>query len=263
MICNSLLQESYILWFYCVTHDKYLGTVTGLCIYNQWYITGRVHSSLHYHLPQSINISELNDAMCGRLKRTGRLCGQCQDGFSPPVYSYDLWCVECSNTRYNWLKYILAAFLPLTVFFIIILSFRVSVTSPQLNAFVLVSQIVAAPANARVILLTLQDLPEFSFVARIVVAMYGIWNLDFFRTPIPHICLKVNTLTALVLDYAIGFFPLMLLVVTYFLLELHAYNFRPIAWFGRPFHRCFARLQGQWDVKTSIIDAFATFLLLS
>jgi len=131
VICNSSLQESFILNPYCVTHDKYLGTVTGLCIYNQWYIAGRVHSSLHYHLPQSINISELNDAMCGHLKRTGRLCGQCQDGFSPPVYSYNLWCVECSNTRYNWLKYILAAFLPLTVFFIIILSFRVSVTSPS------------------------------------------------------------------------------------------------------------------------------------
>jgi len=35
--------------------------------------------------------------------------------------------------------------------------------------------------------------------------MYGIWNLDFFRTLVPHICLQVNTLKALVLDYAIGF----------------------------------------------------------
>jgi len=47
VICNSSLQELFILNSYCVTHDKYLGTVTGLCIYNQWYITGRVHSSVH------------------------------------------------------------------------------------------------------------------------------------------------------------------------------------------------------------------------
>ena len=259
--CNSSLQESFILIFYCVTHDKHLGTVTGICIYNQWYIADTMHSSINYRLPQSI--SELNNAMCGRLNRTGRLCGQCRDGFSPPVYSYDLWCVECSHTHYNWLKYILAAFLPLTMFFIIILSFRVTATSPQLSAFVLVSQIVAAPANARFILLTLQDLPEFSVIARITLAMYGIWNLDFFRTLIPHICLEVNTLKALVLDYAIGFLPLILLVVTYFLLELHAYKLRPIVWMWRPFHRCFARFQGQWDVKASIINAFATFLLLS
>ena len=31
----------------------------------------------------------------------------------------------------------------------------------------------------------------------------------------------------------------------------------------KPFHRCFARFRQQWDIKTSIIDAFATFLLLS
>ena len=259
--CNSSQQESFILNAYCVTHDKYLGTVAGLCIYNQWYIAGTMHSSINYRLPHTI--SELNNAMCGHLNRTGRLCGQCKHGFSPPVYSYDLWCVECSHTHYNWLKYILAAFLPLTVFFIIILSFRVTATSPQLSAFVLISQIVAAPGNARFITLILQGHPEFSVVARIALAMYGIWNLDFFRTLIPHICLEVNTLKALVLDYAIGFFPLILLVVTYFLLELHAYNFRPIVWMWRPFHKCFTRFQGQWDVKASIIDGFATFLLLS
>ena len=179
------------------------------------------------------------------------------------MYSYDLWCVECSHFHYNWLKYILAAFLPLTVFFIIILSFRVSITSPQLNAFVFISQLVAAPESARVILLALQGLPEISVVVRTVLAMHGIWNLDFFRTLIPHICLEVSTLKALVLDYAIGFFPLILLVVTYFLLELHAYNFRPIVWLGIPIHRCCAQFQRQLNVKTSIIEAFATFLLLS
>ena len=47
VICNSSLQESFIPNSYCVTHGTYLGTVTGLCIYNQWYITGRVHSSVH------------------------------------------------------------------------------------------------------------------------------------------------------------------------------------------------------------------------
>jgi len=55
----------------------------------------------------------------------------------------------------------------------------------------------------------------------------------------------------------------MLLVITYFLLELHGYKFRPIVWLGKPFHRCFARFRGQSDFKTSVIDAFATFLLLS
>ena len=91
--CSSSLQELSILTVYCMTHDKYLGTVAGLCIYNHQYIIGTINSSMHYRLPY--NISELNKAVCGYLNRTGRLCGQCKEGFSPPVYSYDLWCVEC------------------------------------------------------------------------------------------------------------------------------------------------------------------------
>ena len=95
--CNSSLKELSILAAYCMTNDKYLGTVAGLCIYNHQYIIGTINSSMHYRLPH--NISELNKAVCGYLNRTGRLCGQCKEGFSPPVYSYDLWCVECSHTR--------------------------------------------------------------------------------------------------------------------------------------------------------------------
>ena len=56
---------------------------------------------------------------------------------------------------------------------------------------------------------------------------------------------------------------LVLTIVTYVLIELHAHNFRVIVWVWKPFHRCFARFRQQWDIRTSIIDAFATFLLLS
>ena len=60
--CNSSLQELFILNAYCVTHDKYLGAVVGSCIYNQWYIAGKMHSAINYHLPH--NISELNGVKC-------------------------------------------------------------------------------------------------------------------------------------------------------------------------------------------------------
>ena len=94
--------------------------------------------------------------------------------------------------------------------------------------------------------------------------MYGFWNLDFFRALLPHhICLKADTLQVLALDYSIAFYPLTLIVVTYVLIEFHTYNFRFIVWIWRPIHRCFARFRQQWDIRTSIIDAFATFILLS
>ena len=64
------------------------------------------------------------------------------------------------------------------------------------------------------------------------------------------------------IDYSIAFYPLALIIVAYILIELHAHNFRVIVWIWRPFHRCFARFRQQWNIRTSIVDAFATFLIL-
>ena len=203
--------------------------------------------------------------MCGHLNRSGQLCGECRTNYSPPVYSYDLECTMCSDGQYNWMKYVAIAFVPLTVFLALVLCFRISATSPQLNAFVTFSQALSFPANVRAVLyfINKESYPCASIAVRILLAIYGLWNLDFFRTLIPRICLKVNTLQALALDYGMAFYPLALIIITYVLIELHAHNFRFIVWIWKPFHRCFAHFRQQWDVRTSIIDAFATFLLLS
>ena len=37
----------------------------------------------------------------------------------------------------------------------------------------------------------------------------------------------------------------------------------PIVKLWRPFHKYFVRLRKEWDVRSDIIDVFATFLLLS
>ena len=44
---------------------------------------------------------------------------------------------------------------------------------------------------------------------------------------------------------------------------MHANNFRVIVCLWRPFHKCFSSLRRSWDPKSSVINAFATFLLLS
>ena len=72
-------------------------------------------------------------------------------GMLPPVYSYSLACVECSDYKYNWLKYAAAAFLPLTAFYVLVVIFRISVTSEAMSAYVLASQIIAAPVHLRLL----------------------------------------------------------------------------------------------------------------
>ena len=161
------------------------------------------------------------------------------------------------------MKYILTAFLPLTVFFAFALSCRLRATSPKLSAFVFVCQTVTLNANVRIALGELELYPTAQKLTWVILSLYGIWNLDFFRTLVPHICVNVDTLEALALDYAIAFYPLILLVITYVLIEVHACNFKALRFVTKPFHWCAKHFQIQWDVRASIVEAFATFLLLS
>ena len=100
-------------------------------------------------------------------------------------------------------------------------------------------------------------------VAHIEMTSYGIWNLDFFRTLFPEICLDLSSLQVLALDYAIAFYPLLLMIIFYVLIELHDSNCRPIVYMWKPFNRCLSRFRRQWNARASTIDVFATFLLLS
>ena len=259
--CNETLQESAILDCYCMTYNESTGVVAGPCFYNCGNIPKGQEDTLYHSLPH--HVEELNSAMCGHFHRGGQLCGSCEEGYSPLVYSYDLQCSNCTDSHYNWIKYVTAAFVPLTVFYVIILLCRVSATSPQLYAFVNFSQNITISATVRLILATVTSYPKIGTLVQTIAALYGIWNLDFFRTLIPHICLEVNTLQALALDYAIACYPLLLIVVSYVLIELHARNFRLLVCLWKPFRRFFIHFRKQWNIKTSVIEVFATFLLLS
>ena len=243
-----------------MTYDESTGTAVGACMYN-CVNSKDFEYTLNRTMPKTVE--ELNDVMCGHLNRSGQLCGQCKTNYSPPVYSYDLQCTMCSDDQYSWMKYVAIAFVPLTVFLVLVLCCRINTTSPKLYAFVTFNQAMAVPGNVCLLLLANRSYSGASAVLRILATMYGFWNLDFFRAFISHqVCLKVDTLQVLALDYSIVFYPLALIIVTYDIV-LHAHNFRLIVWVWKPFHRCFARFWQQWDIRTSIIDAFATFLLLS
>ena len=254
--CNNSTKEASILGCYCMTYNKSTGPVVGSCLYKC------ILNDDLYHLVPS-DITKLNSNMCGHFNREGQLCGKCKENYSIPVYSYDLKCVHCSTGLFNWVKYILVAFLPLTVFFVLMVSCRLSATSPKLLAFVFFSQTLAIGPNVRIVLAATEPYPIAASLAKVIITLYGIWSLDFFRTVIPNICVNVGTLQALALDYAIAFYPLILLIVAYALIQAHTCNFRVISVMCRPFHRCTKHFRSQWDVGTSIVEGFATFLLLS
>ena len=236
----------------------------GACLYTCNALVG--------YFPLPCDITDLNNFTCAGLNREGQLCGQCIKDHAPPVYSYDLRCVKCKDYQYNWLKYLAVAFLPLTVFYCIVTVFSISFTSPLLSGGVLVYQIVASPLQITLFIFIGESgyfiASKFiasNFLSVFVTSVTGVWNLDFCRLAYDPFCLHPNmtTLQVLALDYAIVLYPLFLIVLTYVMVNLHDHHFKPVVWVWKPFRWLLKHFKQQWNVRTSLIDVFASFIFLS
>ena len=252
--CNG--TASSLLHCYCATWNRDRNvTLTGACVY------GCVEDA--FPLPQDID--KLNDKMCKQWSRTGALCGRCLPDHYPLAYSFNLTCILCPHISWNWFRYMMAAYLPLTLFYVMILFFKINVTSSYLLAVVVYCQSLSLPAFSRLIMIVVFYETNFPFItaSKIFLSLYGIWNLDFFRPFYSDICLGMGPLPTLALDYAIAVYPLLLMVITYLLIVLYDRNYRVITAMWKPFKVLFSYYRRNWDVRTSVIDAYATFFLLS
>ena len=244
-----------ILDCYCATFDGADRLCVGQCIFGCTEVG--YNGSPYYEITGSNNL-------CTSHNRTGMLCGACKDGHYPLAYSFDMNCVQCPNGKENWWKFALAAILPLTIFYFIVLLLKINLTTSRLNVFVFFSQAITAPQTMRSILLSIRNLDhKLQTVLRYAASLYGVWNLDFFRSFDLHICLGTDTLQTLALDIVVGVYPLLLMVLTYLLIELHDRNFRPVVTMWRPLGKISGLFRKNWDIRTSLIDAFATFFFLS
>ncbi len=149
-------------------------------------------------------------------------------------------CIKCSTSPVqNWTIYLCVTFISLTIFFIFILLFRINVSTPKFMTYVLLCQGIASPTSVQ---LSTDILSSILWINNIVLALYGIWNLDFLRTLMPPVCLNnISTLQVLTLDYAVAVYPLGLVVLTYMLIQLHARGCMPLVVLWLPFRRCHVR----------------------
>ena len=225
------------------------------------------------------NISELNRYMCGPLNREDYMCKECNDGYGPAVIyqsvSCSSMCYLCKDTWKNLLIYLALNFIPLTVFYLVILVFQVRLTSAPVRCFIMYSQLVVLGFYVECGLeLENTSLGKIKFTdtdgtlrsgTKILLILYGVFNLDFLHYVLPPFCLssQLRPIHTFSLGYVSAFFPFLLILLTWFCIELHGRNFRPIVCLWRPFHRCFVRLRSGWNTKSDLIDVFASFFLLS
>ncbi len=259
----------YIRSCYCLYFDQTLNeSILGNCIIT-CSITKETYPINRYSVE---NATLLNDIVCNipfNSNREGRFCGRCREGYGLAAYSYHYTtCIPCSDYGYkNWIKYFTIALLPLTVFYFLVVILRINATSSRLTGIVFVVQCVVLTP----LLTVLDDVyaagKSGSFVqhTKYVTSFLGIFNLDFLRDIYPYFCLHphMNILHVFSLDYIIALYPFTLILLTYVLITMYDNNYRLIVAAWKPFHWCTKNYRRKLSIKTSLVETFCTFILLS
>ena len=106
--CINDRNMSAVLDCYCVTYDEDTeSTFVGACFYNCVNLKG--HDLVYHPLPEKPD-ELINNSVCSQFHRKGLLCGECEEGLSPFVLSYNLSCVDCQSGYTNWWKFVLVGF---------------------------------------------------------------------------------------------------------------------------------------------------------
>ena len=224
------------------------------------------------YLPENItNVATFNEeVMCHALNRTGVSCGKCNNHSAVAVNSYSFECMnieKCHN--YNWIYLLLADLVPVTLLFLIVILFDINITSGYANTYVLFSQMVSLQINIigieHGLVFITKNVLRASLITLTLESFYSIWSLNLGRTVFPNVCVghSIGTINSIALQYMSAFYGLGLVFITYCIVELHGYNFRLIVWLWKPFSKCFTRIRRRVNPRASLINAFATFLVLS
>ena len=265
VLCDPNTNQTLVRVSYCMDYNEDDDEVfVGDCPYINK--KGEVQG-MYVKFPQ--NVSELNPFLCSGLNRTGVMCSQCQEGLGTAIFSYSMQCLPCMSSGLGWTLYVFLATFPTTILFLVVLIFQCRcITSGPMNAYIFVSQFAVSTLNNQPSIVNLLTSASFS-ILKVFFTISGIWNLDFFRYLIPPFCVsdQISPLHVVALEYVVAFYPLLLTVIVYICIQLHARDCQVIVCLCRVFCKCFSscrqRWGRQWNPFASLVHTFAAFLLLS
>ena len=271
--CNSDTNEVLIIPTYCIAYYPSMNTTSvplygGKCpsisIMND-------NNSLGFVLPEKItDVSTFNEqVMCKQVNRTGVLCGQCNDSFGISLNSLSFECIPDEHCHgYNWLFFIMAHLAPVTVLFILVIFFKIKLTSGYAYSYILFSQIISLHSIGQSTTIGLSYVVQPSVAKLIfwpIVSFYNIWNLDMGQIFVPKMCVgghNINTLDAIALQYIPPYYSLLLCLLVYCLSYFRKYNNNFIlVQIWKSF--CCGTTEQRANLSSSFINVFAIFFLLS
>ena len=126
---------------------------------------------------------------------------------------------------------------------------------------VTISQMMATYSLGQVYLATNIQNTTISYIIKVIAGLYSIWNLDFFRSIYPPFCLHPNmsALGVLSLDYLVAIYPMVAVILTYIIVQKFSY----VSYLSDHLNKCLHLFIKEGNTGSSLIEAFATFILLS
>lgn len=257
---RSTLQ-TVVLECHCMTNDSHTGNLAiTACPFTCLVSAG------YYSLP--CDTKNVEDFTCGRFNRNGLSCGGCAPGTAPPIHSYSSHCVPCDRKDYviNGIKYLIIAFVPLTLFTLCVIVCQVKATSPYLFSYVFFVQTITMTVNLRLVWLLLEmGKIKSEGITKFGVMLLSICNLDFFRMYYTPFCLhpNVNTMVVNFLDILVALYPFLVIGFIAVLVKLGIGRGRICKLVFSPVKGWCNRHNIEWDMTRNLTGAFATFILLS
>ncbi len=261
MDCSQLLNTTAILTGYCLTLDKTRNEeLFGACPYNS-------NDSLLTFLNVPEDVLQLDEVMCAPLNRTGVMCSECKPGLGPALFSKFRECKKCLSSWLGWIVLLVRFVFPSTLFCVLIIILQINIGSPALNLFVFAAQLVDNLLNNNPFILNRHVLSKGYTGEEFVADIYGLFSLNFFNFAIPSFCIqdleKVSMLILVAFSYVEALYPIIFTVLIYICITLHDNGYRIVVICWRPFRKCLMKCRRRWNLKGSVINAFATFLILS
>ena len=226
--------------------------LTGYCSSELCNITTDNHFGYKYLPSYRIDTVEpkLNEVVCTQ-GRKGVLCGRCSESnMSVHYHSSNYTCGASSACKYGPLKYIAIELLPITGLFLIILIFKISLTSGVFYGFVFYAQTIS-PMSYFPILSKTSKTVRF---INVLEMFYNLFKLDATGTLLGSFCIVETDkiMVLLMFQYGTLLYAFLLVLGTLFIFRIHSC------------HKCvkLCAICGRRNITGSIVDGLSAFLVL-
>ena len=277
--CDEASGVARLAIGYCMSFDSANNsTSVGRCPFNNNYTLTELGTvALYVTLPE--DVLDLSDFLCGQYNRNNFLCIYCKPHTRSSMTSYSQECIPCEK-RYRNLGRAALFFLqviPVTIVYIVVIVFDIRLTNSPWSVFILYSQVIVSmlkyDRHLYSGLLYITDGSKVTaFLVKIVLALYGFWNLDFLPNILPPFCLDIpkHGQHEVAYEYLVALYPLVQILFIYFCVHLYSRDVKCVVVLWRGVAHCInyraccgLKYIVQKISSQSIAHSFSSFLVLA